>query len=76
MRLVPKPLHILWHQRLLEAQAVCLVIWDDLRLQAVADVVAPRVKGASSGATTVHDIVVPQDLPSCRQPINDWRLDV
>lgn len=76
MRPVSEPLHVLWHQSLLEAQAICLVVWDDLSLQAVADVVAPRVKGTSSGATAVHDIVMAKDLPSCRQPIDDRRLDV
>ena len=72
MRPVSEPLHVLWHQSLLEAQAICLVVWDDLSLQAVA----ARVKGTSSGATAVHDIVMAKDLPSCRQPIDDRRLDV
>ena len=76
VRLISEPLHVLRHQRLLEAQAICLVVRDDLRLQAVADIVASRVQGTSSGATAVHDIVVTQDLPSCRQPIDHRRLDV
>jgi hypothetical protein len=76
VRPVSEPLHVLRHQRLSEVQAICFVVWDDLRLQAIADIVAPRVKGTSSRATAVHDIVVTQDLPSCRQPIDHRRLDV
>ena len=74
--LVPEALHVLRHQRLLQGQAVGLVVRDDLRLQAVADVVAPRVKGAPGRAAAVHDVVMAQDLPRGRQAVDDWRPDV
>jgi hypothetical protein len=76
MGLVTELLHVLRHERFLEAEAVRLVVRNDLSLEAVADIVPAGVQSAPRGTAAVHHVVVAQDLAGRRQAVDDWRFDV